>query len=95
MSNGHLPNQWFDGGEEAEMANNVNDEKQTVLYLKRNGDGQAGIETILKRELQGLYIIKKSLFELAYYLIRLSVCLFFAFKVCSFCSINYNLCLNC
>ncbi|XP_025416603.1 blood vessel epicardial substance-like isoform X2 [Sipha flava] len=53
MSNGHLPNQWFDGGEETEMANNVIDEKQTVLYLKRNGDGQAGIETILKRELQG------------------------------------------
>uniref|UniRef100_A0A2S2PQG6 Blood vessel epicardial substance n=1 Tax=Schizaphis graminum TaxID=13262 RepID=A0A2S2PQG6_SCHGA len=51
MSNGHLPNQWYDG-EETEMANNVNDEKQTVLYLKRNGDGQAGIETILKRELQ-------------------------------------------
>jgi hypothetical protein len=59
MSNGHLPNQWFDGGEETEMANNVIDEKQTVLYLKRNGDGQAGIETILKRELQGMYIIKK------------------------------------
>lgn len=54
MSNGHLPNQWYDG-EETEMANNLNDEKQTVLYLKRNGDGQAGIETILKRELQGMY----------------------------------------
>lgn len=52
MSNGHLPNQWFEG-DEADMVNNVNDEKQTVLYLKRNGDGQAGIETILKRELQG------------------------------------------
>lgn len=52
MSNGHLPNQWYEG-EEAEIANTVNDEKQTVLYLKRNGDGQAGIETILKRELQG------------------------------------------
>lgn len=49
MSNGHLPNQWYEG-EETEM---INDEKQTVLYLKRNGDGQAGIETILKRELQG------------------------------------------
>lgn len=58
MSNGHLPNQWYDG-EEAEMANNVNDEKQTVLYLKRNGDGQAGIETILKRELQGMCSLKK------------------------------------
>lgn len=55
MSNGHLPNQWYEG-EEADMANNANDEKQTVLYLKRNGDGQAGIETILKRELQGMYI---------------------------------------
>ncbi|VVC33089.1 Hypothetical protein CINCED_3A015398 [Cinara cedri] len=51
MSNGHLPNQWYEG-EEADIINNVNDEKQTVLYLKRNGDGQAGIETILKRELQ-------------------------------------------
>jgi len=54
MSNGHLPSQWYEG-EEAEM--NVNDEKQTVLYLKRNGDGQAGIETILKRELQGMYLL--------------------------------------
>jgi len=57
MSNGHLPSQWYEG-EEADMTNNVNDEKQTVLYLKRNGDGQAGIETILKRELQGMCILK-------------------------------------
>lgn len=59
MSNGHLTNQWFDGGEETEITNNTNDEKQTVLYLKRNGDGQAGIETILKRELQGMFITEK------------------------------------
>jgi len=55
MSNGHLPSQWYEG-EEIDMTNNVNDEKQTVLYLKRNGDGQAGIETILKRELQGMSV---------------------------------------
>lgn len=55
MSNGHIPNQW-NYSEEADITNNVNDEKQTVLYLKRNGDGQAGIETILKRELQGMYL---------------------------------------
>lgn len=63
MSNGHLPNQWYEG-EETEIANTVNDEKQTVLYLKRNGDGQAGIETILKRELQGktIFLIKLSFF---------------------------------
>lgn len=61
MSNGQLPNQWYEG-EETELGNNVNDEKQTVLYLKRNGDGQAGIETILKRELQGKYLLKKHLF---------------------------------
>ncbi|XP_050531977.1 blood vessel epicardial substance-like isoform X2 [Daktulosphaira vitifoliae] len=51
MSNGHSPNQWHES-EEGELLGNPNDEKQTVLYLKRNGDGQAGIETILKRELQ-------------------------------------------
>lgn len=80
MSNGHLPNQWFEGGEEAEMINNVNDEKQTVLYLKRNGDGQAGIETILKRELQGMYIIKVDMKCLVIWINCL--CIFiFAFKV--------------
>lgn len=64
MSNGHLPNQWYEG-EEVEVANNVNDEKQTVLYLKRNGDGQAGIETILKRELQGKkWFLNKSFCDL-------------------------------
>ncbi|XP_050428624.1 blood vessel epicardial substance isoform X2 [Adelges cooleyi] len=52
VSNGHLPNQWYES-EDGELTGNVSDEKQTVLYLKRNGDGQAGIETILKRELQG------------------------------------------
>ncbi|MCP6508442.1 popeye domain-containing protein, partial [Klebsiella pneumoniae] len=29
MSNGHLPSQWYEG-EEIDMTNNVNDEKQTV-----------------------------------------------------------------
>jgi len=57
MSNGHLPSQWYEE-EEADMTNNVNNEKQMVLYLKRNGDGQAGIETILKRELQGMCLLK-------------------------------------
>lgn len=54
MSNGHLPNQWREIEEDA--TGNLSDDKQTVLYLKRNGDGQAGIETILKRELQGMLI---------------------------------------
>lgn len=76
MSNGHLPNQWYEG-EEVDMANNANDEKQTVLYLKRNGDGQAGIETILKRELQGmyfsLYLLKETCFIIGLYLIEICV----------------------
>lgn len=70
MSNGHIPNQW-NYGEEAEMANNANDEKQTVLYLKRNGDGQAGIETILKRELQGMYLFQKSCFIMNIYMFKI------------------------
>lgn len=56
------------------MTNNINDEKQTVLYLKRNGDGQAGIETILKRELQGMYSLQKIGFIVCLYLVKNSVC---------------------
>lgn len=75
MSNGHLPNQWYEG-EETEMANNINDEKQTVLYLKRNGDGQAGIETILKRELQGMF------FYFFFMLVLQFVCYYNTFLFC-------------